>query len=305
MIGKVTALLFSVQVLSSIGSPVSLGGHGTNCRPGRSPLGAANSCKQIFRCYPEFLTAFYWIKVKRALGFGYNVQKIYCVKATHQGTTGGFTSVARLNMANSEGPLKCPQPLHYVKTGENAGMCFPKSATGGCSTMKYTTFGVPYSMVCGKIKGYAFGSPRAFDVSSNTSKSGFYVDGVTITHGPYKRHIWTYAAGTMTNGTTTAGSCPCSGMHMDSRLPPPHIGESYYCESSEGHMTEPKWHLDNPLWDGEGCSEGDYCCSRSGLPWFCNRLPVETSDDIEVHVCLDEPSERKNIGIEQLELRVF
>ena len=56
---------------------------------------------------------------------------------------------------------------------------------------------VKYSKVCGKVTGYQYASPGAFATYYNNQAltlDGNYVDGVSITHGHPRRHIWTVAA---------------------------------------------------------------------------------------------------------------
>ena len=294
MMEKVLVLLFTLQLIAA-GTEAA---NSIHCRPGSSPLGAGLSCRHIFQCYPESTSGLYWVRARRADGT-YTIQRMYCSKETHHGFTGGFTRVALLNMTRTES--KCPSSLRYVSAGGNRTICARKAASGGCSTVKYETKGVPYSMVCGRIKGYSFGSPKAFVPTVNGSRPGLRVDGILITHGPGKKYIWTYATGT-SGGRD--GACPCSYPQGSTYLAPL-IGQDYYCESTIARGVDPEWNLEDPLWDGEGCNDGDYCYSRSGLPWFCKQLPVETRDDIDVHVCSGEPSNQVNIGIEEIELSVF
>ena len=44
-----------------------------------------------------------------------------------------------------------------------------------------------------------------------------------------------------------------------------------------------------PLWTGKGCTPPNFCCSHSGMPWFCKTLPVPTTDYIEIHNCHNQP----------------
>ena len=85
----------------------------------------------------------------------------------------------------------------------------------GCDSVTFTIHGVQYKQVCGRVRGYQFGSPDAFDEVHGNCPAPCtidkpYVDGVSITHGDSPRkHIWTYSAGVYENITSTA-SCPCS-----------------------------------------------------------------------------------------------
>ena len=74
----------------------------------------------------------------------------------------------------------------------------------------YTTYGIQYQQVCGRVRGYQYRSPDAFSVSCPhpCTIDNVYVDGISITHGSPREHIWTYAAGIT---ETYAGVCPCTG----------------------------------------------------------------------------------------------
>ena len=54
--------------------------------------------------------------------------------------------------------------------------------------------GHPYSKVCGKVVGYGDGGNNAFSVAS-TDIDTFYVNGLSVTHGTPRQHVWTLAIG--------------------------------------------------------------------------------------------------------------
>ena len=66
-----------------------------------------------------------------------------------------------------------------------------------CHSTNFTTFGVPYNKVCGMTVGYQGGDTDGFAISyfSPQSINDPYVDGVSITYGTPRKHIWTYAIG--------------------------------------------------------------------------------------------------------------
>ena len=53
------------------------------------------------------------------------------------------------------------------------------------------------------------------------------LDGINITHGPKRDHIWSYVAGLNEFSTS-----PCTG----GKLPPPYISNHYYGNPNEGYM---------------------------------------------------------------------
>ena len=60
----------------------------------------------------------------------------------------------------------------------------------------------------------------------------------------------------------------------------------------------------DPLWEGKGCSSTNFCCSNSGMPWFCKTLPVPTADDIEIRNCVNSPSSTEDTPVSLIELYV-
>ena len=167
--------------------------------------------------------------------------------------------------------------------------------SAGCTSVTFPTHMRPYTKVCGRVRGYQFGSPDGF--TGSTSLDSSYVDGLVVTYGSPRNHIWTFAV-----GLTKNHYCPCA--LNPGRNAPTFVGESYFCESAVSGAWAAQWYLDDPLWDSQGCESGSTCCDRGG-PWFTTTLSQETSDDIEVRLCLDESKSNEDIGIEQLEILVI
>ena len=62
--------------------------------------------------------------------------------------------------------------------------------TGGCASAKFSTHGMSYSKVCGRLKGYQVGRPDAFGPYVNDpAKPDIVMDGVLISHDKTQRHI--------------------------------------------------------------------------------------------------------------------
>ena len=112
------------------------------------------------------------------------------------------------------------------------------------------------------------------------------MDGISITYGNPRKHIWTLAVGLLETGDQQF-SCPCNS--PAGRQPSSFVGSEYYCESGD-HNTQssPSTLFSNdPIWDGEGCNGDEApCCNPPDLPWFCKELPEPTSDDLEVRINL-------------------
>ena len=192
-------------------------------------------------------------------------------------------------------------PSGWSKITTPVATCIAPNSNNGCYATNFSTLGIPYSKVCGMAVGYQRGSTGGFRVSTK-SINGPYVDGVSITHGYPRKHIWTYAIGLSESGNGQTSNCPCS--KFSGTFPPSFLHENYYCESGavlvgQGYFT------DDPVWDGKGCSDDDNnCCSDLGMPWFCRLIPLTTSDDIETRICRDEPSSNEDILIKDLQLYV-
>ena len=88
----------------------------------------------------------------------------------------------------------------------------------------YTHFdvkGVSYDNICGQAKAYQKGSTDAFRPTVQ-SIDGVYVDGISITLGSPRKHVWTYAAG-LSDDYDYKATIPGPS-------PPAFVGNDYYCE---------------------------------------------------------------------------
>jgi hypothetical protein len=175
----------------------------------------------------------------------------------------------------------------------------------------FPTQGIQYSQVCGRIIGYQFGQPQAF-VLENTNRpqpiNGPYVDGVSLTYGNPRQHIWTFVISLDEAGIGNNESrCSCTDP-LRPNTTPSFIGNDYFCETGvppgQGY-TNLLFYADDPLWDGQGCGPTSTCCTFNNPPWFCKRLPQSTNADLEVRLCCaDTPSNKENIPVELIEIYV-
>ena len=107
--------------------------------------------------------------------------------------------VAYLDMTNRN--HRCPSGLRQrtdfrACTGLSDG---PST----CSPVRYTSHGIQYSSVHGKIIGHESGNVDGFHGPSFPGPDSIYVDGVSLTHGGFPRkHIWTFAADKTCSGNT-------------------------------------------------------------------------------------------------------
>ena len=203
---------------------------------------------------------------------------------------------AYINMTDAAN--SCPVGLTYY-TQNSTRICSSSISSGGCTSVNFPTFGVPFTKVCGRALGYQYGHPDAFRRSTSPINSP-YVEGLSVTHGTPRNHIWTFAAGYSKDSNSNGVNCPCASPYPGSAAPS-FVGEKYFCESGNSGPAESQWYLDDPLWDSQGCPSGSTCCDRGG-PWFTTTLSEEVSDDIEVRWCTCCGGEES--GVEQLEIYI-
>ena len=67
-------------------------------------------------------------------------------------------------------------------------------SSGRCASANFHVKRVNYDNICGQAKAFHKGSPDAFNIQLS-SIDGNYVDGISITLGSPRKHVWTYAVG--------------------------------------------------------------------------------------------------------------
>ena len=206
--------------------------------------------------------------------------------------------VAHIDMTDQK--HSCPHGLNYTVQSSKR-MCTRQSA--GCSSVTFPQHGVSYTKVCGRARGYQYGATESFKGYHRFKQTleGYYVQGLSVTHGTPRHHIWTFAAGVTKIGRSYHYQCPCGS--YQGAAAPGFVGENYHCESGWNRSSTPvQWHLSDPLWDSQGCPVGSTCCDRGG-PWFNATLTEEVSDDIEVRWCRNG-GRSESFGVDQLEILV-
>ena len=196
-------------------------------------------------------------------------------------TSANWRRIAYFNTTQGD---SCPSSLRTVTNTESSQTACGRTADPGCTSLQFSPDG-NYTNVCGRVGGYQFSSSDGFHTVTDSIDS-HYIDGISITRGNPRTHLWSYVA----------GNCPCARSDPTDRTGvPSFVGENFYCES--GSIWE------NPLWDGQGCeSSGDQCCNRYG--WFHREIPT-TSDNIEVRWCADEHQSNEDVITDQLEIWVM
>ena len=226
-----------------------------------------NSCADIYQGHPS---GYYWLNVAN------EPQLVYCsLNENHccGESDGKWMRIAYLNM--SDPSAQCPDGWRERQSPIRT--CRRQFNTGNTSinSVNYTSYGIPYSRVCGRIIAYQFGTSEGFGgYTPQRTIDDAYVDGISITFGHPRNHIWTFAAAYSDN------HCPCTG---SGRNATPFVNQDYFCEV--GIRNNAINFLDgNPLWDGQGCASSSACCEFNNPPWFCKQLDQTTAEDIEIRI---------------------
>ena len=208
--------------------------------------------------------------------------------------------VAYLNMADSS--QQCPSVWREYSCSQYRACGRPVSSVASSPAVFYST-NHQYSKVCGRVIAIQVASPDGFHSSSSIGIDGGYMDGVSITYGLPRNHIWTFVSSYSEN-VTDVNACPCDSSFGNQ--PQSFVGNNYFCES--GNPTQDWDGLDFPndkLWDGEQCSHEGTCCTGANTPpWFSVSLSNPTSDNIEVRIMGSESTANEDTPIELLEIYV-
>ena len=272
-----------------------------HCRlAGRTPENPANSCAELADQEPDIPSGNYWI-----LNSTQSPVQVFCemgdVFPSSINVTRGWVRVANLNMTDTN--QQCPENLTLSYTNQPIRLC-GRSTDYGCDSVVFTTYGVQYRQVCGRVRGYQFNSPGAFEIvyCPSCTIDAPYVDGISITHGTPRKHVWTYAAGVF-GDQPGRYTCPCTG----SGTPPlAFVGSDYYCEAG---LDRGSWdsvlYSSDPLWDGQDCNGLEQtCCDPPSLPWFCKELPQPATDNLEFRICSDQDRQDEDTPIDLVQLYI-
>ena len=104
------------------------------------------------------------------------------------GGSTGWRRVAYLSM--SDPSQQCPSVWQEITTPHRT--CGRRSTRASCEGLTYPTGSEQYDQVCGRIIGYQIGTPDTF---IGWSIDSYYLDGVSVTYGSPRQHIWSFACG--------------------------------------------------------------------------------------------------------------
>ena len=254
------------------------------------------SCEAIHKKWPNNPSGYYNITSNNG-----SVHQVYCHMESLCNSTGGWMRIANLNMTDSE--CNCPDELSLYSRGGVHACGRPATSSGSCVGTIFSSGGIKYSQVCGKVIGYQVGWTDGLYKAVTNSINKHYADGVSLTHGDPRKHIWTLMSGSRANGPN---NCPCASVSR--RLPPSFVGSDYYCESGyqgNSNPTNGVFYSSDPLWDGKDCGSSETACCRHALiPWFYKSIGYYTTDYIEMRICCDEGTNDEDVAVEQYELYV-
>ena len=125
--------------------------------------------------------------------------------------------VVDVNMAHDS---SCPGAWRMITSPRR--LCVG-GVNAGCDSAHFHTRGVSFQHICGQTKSYQKGTPDAFKgVTKGIDEK--YVDGISITLGSPRQHIWTYCASLRDDR-----KCPCTPSSQTK--PSAFVKNNYYCES--------------------------------------------------------------------------
>ena len=242
------------------------------------------SCKEIKMTWPNSVSGYYQLVGKKGPIY------VYCHMEELCSSGGGWTRIAYLDMSDST--EDCPTGLRLYQSGGFRACGRQNSNGGSCQSVKFPSNGIKYSKVCGRVVGCQYASPDGLDTTYGTGHNDInshYVDGISLTRGSPRQHIWTFIAGRDSVSNTQS-----------------FVGEDYFTES--GYIPNIDWGgrlwINNPLWDGRKCASYQQACKTPGLLWFNKTLNSITTDCIEMRVCGDQDTTDEDVPVNYYEIYI-
>ena len=270
-----------------------------NCTNEHDPI--LTSCEAIHKKWPNKPSGYYRIADSNG-----DLCNVYCNMENLCNLEGGWMRIANLNMTQT---TSCPTGFRLYTNGSVRACGRYNTSSGSCVGKIFSSSGIRYSQVCGKVIGYQVGftdgtAERANSIKNNINT--YYVDGVSLTHGNPREHIWTLMSGESGESSIRHIKCPCGSVGPSPA--PPFVGSDYYCEA--GHQGDEypeyeKFYSSDRLWDGKDCGSSETaCCQSSLIPWFYKSIGNYTTDYIEMRICCNEGTNDEDVAIEQYDIYV-
>ena len=210
---------------------------------------------------------------------------------TCNGISGQWRRVAYLDTNQTN--IECPGSLQGTN---NPPSCRIFGSSPTCSSAFFSSGGLPYSQVCGRIYGRYSLTPDAFDTFP-VDRPAFptindnYVDGVSLSYGMNPRnHVWTLAV-TIPQRNRIAG---CTSCNFEV---PGFVGSDYSCQI----VPECSLSDDSTCRLVEVWNDDNQC---NGNSTFYRNLTQTTTENLEMRLCRDQPTSDEDISISFIEIFV-
>ncbi len=230
-----------------------------------------HSCSTLYALNPSLMSGYYLVRSKTG-----HLMSIYCdMTRTCGQITGGWTRVATLD------PYVCPQGFKSRLLNGLVSNCIVEEDGPGCFSAYYSSYTIPYTHICTKIRGFRVGNPDGFRGVRGISplQSSNPYDGILVSSG--RKHIWSYIS---------ANYCVCADA-------PIYRTGGFTCDHTS--CLSDRDQCGSYLWDSNKCKK-----KSKFTGWYYTKLPNPTSSDIEVKVCRDEERSEEDIPIAFLEIYV-
>ena len=196
----------------------------------------------------------------------------------------GWAQIVNLDM--SDNTQQCPTPWTLF-TAPVRSCSIPGA---GCQQVTYPVPMGTYTRVCGRALAVETGTPDGFH--SGLPLDQAYMDGVGLTHGNPRQHIFSFVGGHGAEFGAANVRCPCENPNRVTAPLPAFVGNNYFCDN-DGN---------GALWDGMDCTTA--CCTFNDPPYFTLTLPAPTSDNIDIRICANSGRGDETINLQQLEIYV-
>ena len=269
----------------------------TKTRLGRSIDYPAFSCEEIAICNPHSPDGWYWIQNRRD---GSVSRRLCFIRGQPHCGNGTWMRIGYFDLNRGVG---CPSNLNTLTY--NGKQYCRRSVDGGCSSVYFDSLGNEIKEVCGMIEAYQYASTDAFYSSSSYTIDGPYMDGISITQGSPRQHIWSYVVGHGNTAHSSTSQCPCSSGGSGTS-PPGFVGGDYYCDTGNPNSNYEGIVYSDRLWDSSGvsCVSGSTCCDNPDQPWFRKKLTIPSTDNIELRWCADQSRSDEAIATRKVELYI-